>query len=125
MIPDEDISNFVKLGMEHNAATCVVIQGSWYPFDVAPPEAGAPDKYIKDNAQRDHAKIEDLQAATDEWRTRMEKHADALNQQYGTRCVYIVHHAGTAQASAKAGLGHCVELPVCGSEAVSYRGSCD
>lgn len=90
MIPDEGISNFVKLGLEHNAAMHFVLQGSWYPFDVAPPVAGAPDKRIKDNAQRDNAKIEDLQAAIDEWRTRMEKQADALNQQYGKRCVYIV-----------------------------------
>ena len=39
------------------------MQGSWYPFDVA-----APEKRIKDNAQRDAMKIEDLQAAIDGWR---------------------------------------------------------
>lgn len=90
MIPDEGISNFVKLGLEHNPDIRFVIQCSWYPFDVAPPAAGAPDKRIKDNAQRDGAKIEDLQAAIDEWRTRMEKQTDALNQQYGKRCVFLV-----------------------------------
>ncbi len=35
-------------------------------------------------------KIEDLQAAIDEWRTRMEKQTDTLNQQHGKRCVFIV-----------------------------------
>jgi hypothetical protein len=90
MIPDEGISNFVKLGLEHNADVRFVIQGSWYPFDVAPPESGAPDRRIKDNVQRDGAKIEDLQAAIDEWRTRIEKQVDALNQQHSKRCVFIV-----------------------------------
>ena len=90
MIPDEGISNFVKLGLEHNPAVRFVLQCSWYPFDVAPPQPGAPDKRIKDNALRDSAKIEDLQAAMDEWRGRMEKQADALNQQHGRRCVFIV-----------------------------------
>jgi len=90
MIPDDGISNFVKLGLEHNPDMRFVIQCSWYPFDVAPPAAGAPDKRIKDNAQRDAAKIEDLQAAIDEWRTRIEKQVDGLNQQYGKRCVFLV-----------------------------------
>ena len=90
MIPDEGISNFVKLGLEHNAAMRFVLQCSWYPFDVAPPQPGAPDKRIKDNAKRDDAKIEDLQAAMDEWRTRMEKQVDALNQQHSKRCAFIV-----------------------------------
>jgi hypothetical protein len=90
MIPDEGISNFVKLGLEHNADMRFVIQCSWYPFDVAPPEIGATDKRIKDNTQRDSAKMEDLQSAMDEWRTRMEKQVDALNQQYSKRCAFIV-----------------------------------
>jgi hypothetical protein len=90
MIPDEGISNFVKLGLEHNPDMRFVIQCSWYPFDVAPPAPGAPDKRIKDNAQRDAAKIEDLQAAVDEWRGRIEKQVDSLNQQHGKRCVYLV-----------------------------------
>lgn len=89
MIPDPGITNFVELGLKHNPDVRFLIQGSWYPFDVAAPAAGAPDKRIKDNAQRDTAKIEDLQAAVDEWRTRIEAQVDALNKQHGSH-VFIV-----------------------------------
>ncbi len=89
MIPDPGIANFVELGIKHNPNMRFLIQGSWYPFDVAPPAAGAPDKRIKDNAQRDAAKIEDLQAAIDEWRKRIEAQVDELNKQYGKH-VFIV-----------------------------------
>jgi hypothetical protein len=89
MIPDPGITNFVELGLKHNPNMRFLIQGSWYPFDVAPPAAGAPDKRIKDNAQRDTAKIEDLQAAIDEWRKRIEAQVDELNKQHGKH-VFIV-----------------------------------
>jgi hypothetical protein len=89
MIPDPGITNFVELGLKHNPSMRFFTQGSWYPHDVAAPAAGAPDKRIKDNAQRDTMKIEDLQAAIDEWRKRMEAQADQLNKQHGMH-VFIV-----------------------------------
>ena len=89
MIPDPGITNFVELGLKHNPNVRFLIQGSWYPFDVAAPAAGASDKRIKDNAARDTMKIEDLQAAIDEWRKRIEAQVDELNQQHG-RHVFIV-----------------------------------
>ncbi len=85
MVPDPGITNFVALGLEHNPDMRFLLQASWYPFDVADPE-----KRIKDNAARDAMKIEDLQAAVDEWRTRLEAQADELNKLHGKRCVYIV-----------------------------------
>lgn len=85
MVPDPGITNFVELGLKHNADMRFLLQASWYPFDVADPE-----KRIKDNAARDAMKIEDLQAAVDEWRTRLEAQADELNKLHGKRCVYIV-----------------------------------
>jgi hypothetical protein len=84
MVPDQGITNFVELGLKHNADTKFLLQASWYPFDVADPE-----KRIRDNAARDAMKIEDLQAAVDEWRTRLEAQADDLNKQHGKKCVYI------------------------------------
>ena len=89
MIPDPGITNFVELGMKHNPNMRFLIQGSWYPHDVAAPAAGATDKRIKDNAQRDAMKIEDLQAAIDEWRKRIEAQVDELNKQHGKH-VFIV-----------------------------------
>ncbi len=89
MIPDPGITNFVELGLKHHPNMRFIIQGSWYPHDVAAPAAGAPDKRIKDNAQRDAMKIEDLQAAIDEWRKRIEAQVDELNKQHGKH-VFIV-----------------------------------
>ena len=85
MIPDQGITNFVDLGLKHNPAMRFLVQGSWFPFDVADPE-----KRIKDNAERDAMKIADLQAAIDGWRKRMEAQVDDLNKQHGKRCVFLV-----------------------------------
>ena len=85
MVPDQGITNFVELGLKHNPKMRFLLQASWYPFDV-----GDPEKRIKDNAARDVMKIEDLQAAVDEWRTRLEAQADELNKLHGKRCVFIV-----------------------------------
>lgn len=90
LIPDEGIANFVKLGLEHNPNMRFLVQASWYPFDVAAPAPGQPDLRIKDNAQRDVAKIPDLQAAVDGWRTQLEAQVAGLNQKHGKQCVFIV-----------------------------------
>ncbi len=84
-IPDPGITNFTELGLKHNPNLRLLVQASWYPFDV-PEGAGR----IKDNAQRDDAKIADLQAAVDEWRKKLEAQADDLNKQHGKRAVFIV-----------------------------------
>lgn len=61
------------------------MQASWFPFDVQDP-----DKRISDNSQRDETKVEDPQAAIDEWRTRLEAPADGFNKQHGRQAVEIV-----------------------------------
>jgi hypothetical protein len=84
-IPDDGITKFTELGLEHNPNLRLLVQASWFPFDV--PEA---DKRVKDNAQRDNAKIEDLQRAVDGWRTKLEAQADELNEKHKKRAVFIV-----------------------------------
>lgn len=84
-IPDEGITKFTELGLKHNPKVRLLVQASWYPFDVADA-----DKRIKDNAQRDAMKIADLQAAVDDWRKKLEAQADDLNKQHGKRAVFIV-----------------------------------
>jgi hypothetical protein len=84
-IPDEGITRFVELGLKHNPNLRLLVQASWYPFDVPDP-----DKRIRDNAQRDDAKIADLQAAVDNWRKKLEAQVDDLNRQHGKRAVFIV-----------------------------------
>jgi hypothetical protein len=83
-IPDQGIANFVELGLKHNPQMRFLVQASWYPYDVPGEER------IRDNAKRDEAKIEVLQAAVDNWRKRLEKQVDDLNRQHSKRVVDIV-----------------------------------
>lgn len=84
-IPDEGITRFTELGLEHNPNLRLLVQSSWYPFDVSDPQ-----KRIRENSQRDQMKIPDLQAAMDDWRTKMESQANALNKKHGKKAVFIV-----------------------------------
>ena len=84
MVPDDGITKFTELGLKHNPNLRLLVQASWYPHDVPAPKA------IRDNAQRDDMKIEDLQAAVDGWRTKLEAQVDDLNKQHGKRAVFIV-----------------------------------
>ena len=85
MIPDDGITKFTELGLKHNPNLRLLVQASWFPFDVP----SGPGR-ITDNAQRDDAKIPDLQAAIDGWRTKLEAQVDDLNKQHGQRAVFIV-----------------------------------
>jgi hypothetical protein len=84
-IPDEGIARFTELGLKHNPNLRLLVQASWYPFDGPPPE-----RRITNNAQRDDAKVADLQAAIDEWRKKLEAQVDDLNKQHGKTAVFIV-----------------------------------
>jgi hypothetical protein len=84
MIPDDGISNFTELGLKHNPKLRLFVQASWFPFDVPN------EKRIRDNAQRDDMKIEDLQAAVDRWRTKLEAQVDELNKHHDRQAVFIV-----------------------------------
>ena len=84
-IPDEGITKFTELGLAHNPKLRLLVQASWFPFDVPEPE-----KRIRENAQRDNMAIADLQKAVDDWRKKLEAQADDLNRQNGKTCVFIV-----------------------------------
>lgn len=84
-VPDRGITKFTELGLKHNPNLHLLVQASWFPFDVASAE-----KRIRDNAQRDQMKIEDLQAAVDVWRTQLEGQVDTLNVKHKRDAVKIV-----------------------------------
>jgi hypothetical protein len=84
-VPDRGITNFTELGLKHNPKLRLLVQASWYPFDVP-----SRKKRIRNNAQRDDMKIEDLQAAIDSWRKQLEAQADELNKKHGRKAVFIV-----------------------------------
>jgi enterochelin esterase-like enzyme len=85
-IPDDGITNFTELGLKHNPNLRLLVQASWFPFDVP---RGSPG-FITDNAQRDNAKIADLQAAVDDWRKKLEAQVEDLNKRHGKKAVFIV-----------------------------------
>jgi alkaline phosphatase D len=84
-VPDRGITNFTELGLKHNPKLRLLVQASWFPFDVP-----SPQKRIRKNAERDAMKIEDLQAAIDDWRAKLEAHADELNKQHNRKAVFII-----------------------------------
>ncbi|MBP90653.1 MAG: hypothetical protein CMJ64_28740 [Planctomycetaceae bacterium] len=84
-VPDRGITNFTELGLKHNPKLRLLVQVSWYPFDVESPE-----KRIRDNSQRNSMKIADLQAAVDLWRKKLEAQADDLNQKHNRWAVFLV-----------------------------------
>ena len=84
-IPDEGIAKFTELGLRYNPRLRLLVQASWYPFDV--PDAAT---RIRNNEQRDGMQIADLQAAVDQWRTKLETQVDELNMLHQRRAVFIV-----------------------------------
>lgn len=84
-VPDRGITNFTELGLQHNPKLRLLVQVSWYPFDVE-----APEKRISDNAQRDKMMIADLQAAVDSWRKKLEAQADDLDEKHKRKAVFLV-----------------------------------
>ncbi|MCA9124076.1 MAG: hypothetical protein H6821_00850 [Planctomycetaceae bacterium] len=83
-IPDEGITNFTELGLKHNPNLRLLVQASWFPFDV-------PGEHrIRNNIERDAMTIDDLQGAVDEWRTQLEAQIDDLNMKHGRQAVFIV-----------------------------------
>ena len=86
-IPDEGIANFTELGLAHNPNIRLLVQASWFPYDV--PEEGQRITAAT-LEQRDGAKVADLQKAVDDWRKKLEAQVDELNKKHGKTCVFIV-----------------------------------
>lgn len=87
IIPDEGIEKFTELALKHNPNVRLLVQASWIPYDLTGPEL---EKRIKDNAERDNTKVEDIRASTDLWRKKMEAQVDDLNKRHGRTALYIV-----------------------------------
>lgn len=84
-IPDEGITRFTELGLMHNPKLRLLVQESWYPFDLP-----APQTRIRDNAQRNDIQVADLRAPLEEWRKKLEAQVDGLNQTAGRKALAIV-----------------------------------
>jgi hypothetical protein len=84
-IPDEGIDRFVELGLQHNPKMRFLVQQSWVPFDYL-------SKRVKDNPERDAAKldVDQLKADHATWRRAMEDQVKLLNKKAGRDAVFIV-----------------------------------
>ena len=84
-IPDRGIDHFTELGLKHNPKLRLLVQESWMPFDQV-----SETRRIRDNSERDHTKLDELQAVTTAWRKRLEAQADELNKRHDRRAIFIV-----------------------------------
>lgn len=90
-VPDEGITRFAALGLEHNPQLRLLIQESWIPGEqslpVLEPER---DRWLKDNAIRDVTPVDSVWPAILDFRGRIEAQVDELNREYGHTALYIV-----------------------------------
>jgi len=75
-LPDEGIDNFVKLCLEHNPESRVLLQASWMLFD------DVNNRGMFKNEDRDRAKIEDLRRAYVPFDKDLHDQVTAINRQY-------------------------------------------
>ncbi len=73
-LPDEGIDKFTELALENNPNVRVLVQASWYPYDLSTNDA----KTFK-NRERDDAKIEDLRKTYEPFYAAILKQANDLN----------------------------------------------
>lgn len=85
LVPDPGIDHFCELGLKHNPNLRLLVQASWMPFDLV-----GESRRIRDNAERDQTKLDELQATTDAWRQKLEAQADGLNKRFERRAVFII-----------------------------------
>jgi hypothetical protein len=84
-LPDPGIANFAELGLKHNSRLRLLVQASWMPFDQT-----SPQQRVRENAERDNTKLDELEAATIAWRTKLESQVDDLNRKHGQQALFIV-----------------------------------
>jgi hypothetical protein len=76
-IPDQGIDNFVKLCLEHNPDSRILVQASWMAFDDPKNFKG---KFA--NEDRNSAKIDDLRKAYEPFDKALHDQVTAINKEY-------------------------------------------
>jgi hypothetical protein len=94
--PDDGISSFAKLAVEHNADVRVTLQELWVPEDHWPFDAK--HRIRKSRDEFDNTQIDDLKKTNAEYFKVMEDYVTALNTALGKQCVFIVPDAQAALA---------------------------
>ncbi len=85
--PDEGITNFVKLGLEHNPALRITVQENWMPFDDPALWVTRGKGVVLD---RDKKTMEELRAVSAPYFQSIDELVRALNAQVGKQAVLVV-----------------------------------
>src|SRR5436190_11130708 len=83
-MPDEGIDHLTELGLKHNPKFRILVQQSWYPFDV--PGKGRVTK----NEQRDKKTVAELRPHLEKWTKEMQKQIKAINDKHKKTVAYQV-----------------------------------
>jgi len=86
-LPDAGIENFVKLAIEHNGETRILLQEFWLPYDIY---ALNYQKEKPKPVDRNSRTAEELQKESQPYFASIEEHVAALNKQVGKPAVYVV-----------------------------------
>jgi hypothetical protein len=86
-LPDDAIEQFVKLGIEHNAALRITVQEYWMPNDEYEPVYPLQTKKKVDHNATDLTKLRD---ATQRYAKDIEDYVKGINQRLGKDAVLIV-----------------------------------
>lgn len=86
VLPDEGITKFADLLMEHNPKGRLTVQASWYPYDGPDNDKNGGFK----NARRDAANPADLRKAWSPWVEKMREQAKGINDKYKRQVVFVV-----------------------------------
>jgi hypothetical protein len=89
--PDDGISSFAKLAVEHNPDVRITLQELWIPEDHWPFDKK--NRIRKSRDEYDATKIDDLRKTNDEYFKVMEHYVTALNTTLGRQYVFIVPDA--------------------------------
>ena len=94
LLPDDGITLFTDLGLEHNPHLRVLVQMSWMAFDhwepIGNPALWDPSKKINHNGERDARSLDGLREANASVKAVFEKQVAALNAKYGHDVIHVV-----------------------------------
>ena len=94
LLPDDGISLFTDLGLEHNPRMRVLVQMSWMAFDhwepIGNPALWDPTKRINHNGERDARSLDGLRTAHTRVKAMFEKQVTGLNATLGHDVIHVV-----------------------------------
>lgn len=86
-LPDQGIENLVRLALEHNGETRILLQEFWLPFDVYAPNY---QKERPRQVDRNARTADELRKESEPYFESIEGHVRELNKKVGKEAVFVV-----------------------------------